>query len=545
MRVRIDRKGIERLGPPRVGFAQRLVHLAPQQAPSLHERATDGVLEILDFVAVGRPVDGVGVRHAEQGHGVSQPLGIVPCPTVGVPVGVTARATDPPPAHHRFERGVEQPLAFQLLGGQGGFAHGDLRHPLVILRVVDPQVEVERVVDVALGPVGREPHGTGVVTQPEHAPKRQFAVVVVEHLRDEGVVGPGKDRHHLLSIGRDGGFPGVRHHERPHEGIHGEGLAAGFFARGEIDDRDIRQHRPLSLVDGDPRADMGNIRLPAGGVEHELAGQVLARRALPAIADLARLEVDRDDGGGKVLGHVQAVGRFGEGEPPAHRTGGEPTKHLAGRHIDLGDFARVLLGDPEAGSRAVRDDTVGLVEERNRPQFGTTVGVEEGEAVVGVDRHRQLMSVPDEADTLGLVTDRQFAEDLAGLAVDDGDSAVVAIGAGDEPAIGGDVEQAVGRARQQRGGAPGTATRASRDYGDHRQSEPDQTSHLWPRCCDDPWAACPTAANLNCAQPTIPGVPRGGWVASRFASRCSPVSAAQSLRGEVSVQASARHESRH
>ena len=252
MRVRIDREGIERLGPPRVGFAQRLVHLAPQQAPSLHERATDGVLEILDFVAVGRPVDGVGVRHAEQGHGVSQPLGIVPCPTVGVPVGVTARATDPPPAHHRFERGVEQPLAFQLLGGQGGFAHGDLRHPLVILRVVDPQVEVERVVDVALGPVGREPHGTGVVTQPEHAPKRQFAVVVVEHLRDEGVVGPGKDRHHLLSVGRDGGFPGIRHHERPHEGIHGEGFAAGFFACGEIDDRDIRQHRPLPLVDGDP-----------------------------------------------------------------------------------------------------------------------------------------------------------------------------------------------------------------------------------------------------------------------------------------------------
>ena len=59
----------------------------PQSIP-LHERAANGVLEILHFVAVGRPVQRVRVRQAKQGRRLAQSFRVVPDPAIGVAIGM-------------------------------------------------------------------------------------------------------------------------------------------------------------------------------------------------------------------------------------------------------------------------------------------------------------------------------------------------------------------------------------------------------------------------------------------------------------------------
>ena len=45
-----------------------------QAAAALHELAANRVLEVLDFIAIGRPVEWVRVGHAEQGSRLAQAL---------------------------------------------------------------------------------------------------------------------------------------------------------------------------------------------------------------------------------------------------------------------------------------------------------------------------------------------------------------------------------------------------------------------------------------------------------------------------------------
>src|SRR4051812_36675245 len=83
----------------------RLRRSINQPAP-LHERATNGMLEILHFIAISRPMQGVGPGEPEQRLSIAQPLGVVPGAAIWISVGMAAGAADPATADHGLLSGI-------------------------------------------------------------------------------------------------------------------------------------------------------------------------------------------------------------------------------------------------------------------------------------------------------------------------------------------------------------------------------------------------------------------------------------------------------
>ena len=189
--VGVDRQGVEVLRAAGQVFVQfgrfePLFRLdrAVDQAAAPHQPAADGVLEILHLVAVGRPVQRMRVRHAEQRRRLAQALRVVPDPAVAVPVGMARRTGDPAPARHRRQRRAEQDLAAHPFRRLGRLAHLDLGQPSHGVRVVEADLEIERVVDVHRLAVRADAHGPRILADRDRtADALDFLVIVVDHLR--------------------------------------------------------------------------------------------------------------------------------------------------------------------------------------------------------------------------------------------------------------------------------------------------------------------------------------------------------------------------
>ncbi len=212
----------------------------------------------------------VSPGHCIQGRGIPQTFRILPGPAVRISIRVAAGAGNPPPPHHRLQCGVEQNLAQQLLVPQRILANLDIGNLLQGLGVVTGHCEIQRIVDVKSRSIGGELDGSRIMPQLHRAAVSQFAVVIIHHIADIHIIGPGEDGADRFGIGRNGCFPWIGDHEDAGEGIHRHRHATSAFTGTGRQHANKRHDRTFTAIHMRTRANVRQIGLGACRVDRNL-----------------------------------------------------------------------------------------------------------------------------------------------------------------------------------------------------------------------------------------------------------------------------------